>query len=104
MTSLLDRAGQAARSLVSALPLAVPIRALRRPVRQGTWVAAMLGRRVLKRLPGGNFVDGALQLVQTFRSGASRQEKLAGYGSAVGGMRDIGRCCRGGRPGSVVPG
>lgn len=106
MTSLLDRAGQAARSpgFGFATGGAHPRPAPTGSARYLGGSSAMLGRRVLKRLPGGNFVDGALQLVQTFRSGASRQEKLAGYGSAVGGMGGtLAGAAVGAALGSVVP-
>ncbi|MFK3681805.1 hypothetical protein [Pseudomonas sp. NPDC088890] len=66
--------------------------------------ARPLAKGLLKRVPGGALVDAGLQIAQTFSSEGSSQEKLEGYGAAVGGLGGtLAGAAAGAAIGSVVP-
>ena len=66
--------------------------------------ASPLAKGLLKRVPGGALVDAGLQIAQTFSSEGSSQEKLEGYGTAVGGLGGtLAGAAAGAAIGSVVP-
>lgn len=66
--------------------------------------ASPLAKGLLKRVPGGAVVDAGLQIAQTFSSEGSSQEKLEGYGTAVGGLGGtLAGAAAGAAIGSVVP-
>lgn len=66
--------------------------------------ARPLAKGLLKRVPGGALVDAGLQIAQTFSSEGSSQEKLEGYGTAVGGLGGtLAGAAAGAAIGSVVP-
>lgn len=66
--------------------------------------ARPLAKGLLKRVPGGALVDAGLQIAQTFSSKGSSQEKLEGYGAAVGGLGGtLAGAAAGAAIGSVVP-
>lgn len=59
---------------------------------------------LLKRVPVGALLDASVQLAQTYRSDATPVQKLAGYGSAVGGLGGtLAGAAAGAAIGSVVP-
>lgn len=66
--------------------------------------ASPLAKGLLKRVPGGALVDAGLQIAQTFSGEGSSQEKLEGYGTAVGGLGGtLAGAAAGAAIGSVVP-
>ncbi len=66
----------------------------------GTSVA----RRVFRRIPGANLLDTGLQLAETYNSDATPEQKLEGYGTAVGGLGGgLAGAAAGAAIGSVVP-
>lgn len=88
-----------------ALPATVPGAAMAHlpGVRMGG-VLGTVGRGVLKRLPGASLLDAGMQIVQTYRGNGSREEKLEGYGTAVGGLGGaLAGAAAGAAIGSVVP-
>ncbi|CAB5523926.1 Uncharacterised protein [Pseudomonas putida] len=65
---------------------------------------ASLARRAFRRVPGVALLDTGLQLAETFNSDATQEQKLEGYGSAVGGLGGgLAGAAAGAAIGSVVP-
>ncbi|CAM4057601.1 hypothetical protein CCOS865_04405 [Pseudomonas reidholzensis] len=63
-----------------------------------------ISRGLLKRVPGLSLLDTSLQLADTYSSAAAPQQKLAGYGTAVGGFAGgLAGAAAGAAMGSVVP-
>jgi hypothetical protein len=63
-----------------------------------------LTRRLLRRIPGAAVLDTGLQLAETYNSDATPNQKLEGYGSAVGGLGGgLAGAAAGAAIGSVVP-
>jgi len=61
-------------------------------------------KALLKRVPVGALLDTSVQLAQTYRSDATPVQKMAGYGSAVGGLGGtLAGAAAGAAIGSVVP-
>ncbi|QXH45759.1 hypothetical protein KSS93_23255 [Pseudomonas xanthosomatis] len=88
--------GDAAMSLTSSrAPASVPKLA---------GAGGQVARGLLKRVPAGALVDGAMQLAQVYTSEGTPQEKAEGYGSALGGMGGtLAGAAAGAAIGSVVP-
>ncbi|MCH7418556.1 hypothetical protein [Pseudomonas mosselii] len=65
---------------------------------------ASVARRVFRRIPGANLLDTGLQLAETYNSDAPPEQKLEGYGTAVGGLGGgLAGAAAGAAIGSVVP-
>ncbi|MDH0729628.1 hypothetical protein N5F23_06375 [Pseudomonas sichuanensis] len=65
---------------------------------------ASLTGRVLRRLPGMSQLTTGLQLAETYNSDATAEQKLEGYGTAVGGLGGgLAGAAVGAAVGSVVP-
>ncbi|MDF9616171.1 hypothetical protein P5705_00795 [Pseudomonas entomophila] len=65
---------------------------------------ASVARRVFKRIPGAAMLDTGLQLAETYNSDATADQKLEGYGTAVGGLGGgLAGAAAGAAIGSVVP-
>ncbi|WP_248917037.1 hypothetical protein [Pseudomonas entomophila] len=65
---------------------------------------ASMARRVFKRIPGAALLDTGLQLAETYNSDATADQKLEGYGTAVGGLGGgLAGAAAGAAIGSVVP-
>lgn len=67
-------------------------------------LGASLARRAFRRIPGVALLDTGLQLAETFNSDATQEQKLEGYGTAVGGLGGgLAGAAAGAAIGSVVP-
>ncbi|MCF1489770.1 hypothetical protein LZ838_20695 [Pseudomonas sp. AA27] len=65
---------------------------------------ASVARRVFRRIPGANVLDTGMQLAETYNSDAPPEQKLEGYGTAVGGLGGgLAGAAAGAAIGSVVP-